>query len=46
MIGAVVVDRSGTTSRMGARKILLATNGYAANTALVRKFCPEIAGAE
>jgi len=46
VIGAVVTDKSGTTSRIAARKILLATNGYAANKALVREFCPEIAGAE
>lgn len=46
VIGAVIVDKSGTTSRIGSRKILLATNGYAANKALVAEFCPEIAGAE
>ncbi len=46
VIGAVVVERSGAISRIGARKLLLATNGYAANKALVREFCPEIAGAE
>jgi len=32
--------------RVGARKVLLATNGFAANRAMVREFCPEIAGAE
>ena len=29
-----------------ARKVLLATNGFAANREMVREFCPEIAGAE
>ncbi len=29
-----------------ARKVLLATNGFAANREMVREFCPEIAGAD
>jgi fumarate reductase flavoprotein subunit len=33
-------------TRIGARKIVLACNGFAANAALVREYCPEIAGAQ
>ena len=31
---------------VAARKVLLATNGFAASRGMVREFCPEIAGAE
>ncbi|MFZ4532841.1 MAG: FAD-dependent oxidoreductase [Alsobacter sp.] len=37
-------DGSGETIRAG--KVILATNGYAGNPDLVRRFCPEIAGAQ
>lgn len=33
-------------SELRARKIILAVNGFAADRALVREYCPEIAGAE
>lgn len=32
--------------RVAARKVLLATNGFAADRALVAEYCPEIAGAD
>ncbi|HSF95877.1 MAG TPA: FAD-dependent oxidoreductase [Thermohalobaculum sp.] len=38
--GAVIAGE-----RVPARKVLLATNGFAANEAMIREFCPEIAGA-
>jgi fumarate reductase flavoprotein subunit len=41
VIGAIVADDA-----ICARKILLATNGFAANRELVSKWCPEIAGAD
>lgn len=46
VIGAVVKDASGNLSRLGAKKVVLATNGYAGNRGLVAEFCPEIAKAE
>lgn len=46
VIGATVQgDRTGQT-RIGARKVILATNGFGANPELVRAYCPEIAGAQ
>ncbi|MFQ5566677.1 MAG: FAD-dependent oxidoreductase [Paracoccaceae bacterium] len=39
--GAVIAGEPVT-----AGKVLLATNGFAANRGMVREFCPEIAGAE
>jgi len=39
--GAVIAGEAVT-----ARKVLLATNGFAANREMVRDYCPEIAGAE
>ncbi|HEU0058776.1 MAG TPA: FAD-binding protein, partial [Hyphomicrobiaceae bacterium] len=36
---------SGESSSVHAAKTILAVNGYAGNAALVRRFCPEIAGA-
>lgn len=46
VIGAVIESGSGEVTRVGARKIVLATNGYAANRELVAQYCPEIAGAQ
>ena len=46
VIGAVIETASGEVTRVGAKKIVLALNGYAANRALVAQHCPEIAGAE
>lgn len=45
IVGAILDDGRGGESRVGAAKTLLATNGYAANKALVAEFCPEIAEA-
>ena len=45
VIGVIIEDGRGGESRVGAGKTLLATNGYAANRALVGEFCPEIAEA-
>jgi fumarate reductase flavoprotein subunit len=46
VIGAVIETASGEVTRVGAKKTVLALNGYAANRALVAQHCPEIAGAE
>lgn len=43
--GAHVVSATGERSTIRARKTLLAVNGYAGNPELVRRFCPEVAGA-
>ena len=43
--GAVVGARVGT-EKIASRKVLLATNGFAANRDLVARFCPEIADAD
>ena len=47
--GAVVGARVAvgqTEETIRARKIILAVNGFAGNAKLVRRFCPEIAGAQ
>jgi fumarate reductase flavoprotein subunit len=41
-VGGAVIDGEPVT----ARKVLLATNGFAANREMVREFCPETAGAD
>ena len=41
VVGAVVAGEE-----VRAKKVLLATNGFAANGALVSRYCPEIAGVE
>jgi len=46
VIGAAVKDAGGKESLLRARKVVLATNGFAANRDLVREFCPEVAKAE
>lgn len=46
VVGAVIVTAQGAVTRVGAKKTILATNGFAANRDLVAQFCPEIAGAE
>jgi len=43
--GAVVQGERATTLNIGAAKVILATNGYANAPELVRRFCPDIAGA-
>jgi fumarate reductase flavoprotein subunit len=45
VVGAHLSTPSGDASTIGARKTILAVNGYAGNPALVRRFCPEVAGA-
>jgi fumarate reductase flavoprotein subunit len=44
--GAVVRGKRTGEQKIGAKKIFLATNGFAANPEMVRKYCPEIAEAE
>jgi fumarate reductase flavoprotein subunit len=47
VIGAGTGDGAGIeASRIGARSLILASNGFAANRALVAEYCSEIAGAE
>ena len=45
VVGAQLRTASGEGSSVYAAKTILAVNGYAGNAALVRRFCPEIAGA-
>jgi fumarate reductase flavoprotein subunit len=45
-IGARLGGERAQESRIRAKKIVLACNGFAANAELVREFCPEIAGAQ
>jgi len=45
VVGARLKTASGESSSVHAAKTILAVNGYAGNAALVRRFCPEIAGA-
>lgn len=44
--GAVIETAQGEITRVGAKKTILATNGFAAKRELVAQFCPEIAAAE
>jgi fumarate reductase flavoprotein subunit len=46
VVGALVRDTRGAESCIGAKKMILATNGYAADRDLLREFCPEIAEAD
>ena len=41
-----IVETGGTRSEIRAGKTILSVNGFAGNPDLVRRFCPEIAGAE
>lgn len=45
VIGAALRGERGVESRVGTRKIILATNGFGASPELVRTYCPDIAGA-
>lgn len=45
VIGAVV-ETEGNRQPVRARKTILAVNGFAGNPELVRRYCPEIAGAQ
>ena len=44
--GVLVESAAGGTERILTGKVILAVNGYAGNPDLVRRFCPEIAGAQ
>lgn len=44
-VRGAVVDSGMGEEEVPARKVILAVNGFAANADLVRRFCPEIAGA-
>lgn len=44
-VAGAVVDSSEGRFNMRARKTILAVNGFAANASLVKRYCPEIAGA-
>lgn len=46
VVGAAVTGPGIEASKIGARNVILATNGFAANRDLVKKYCTEIAGAE
>ncbi|MES2535380.1 MAG: FAD-dependent oxidoreductase [Pseudomonadota bacterium] len=46
VIGALIGGKGVETTRIKAGKVILACNGFAGNRALVKEFCPEIAGAE
>ena len=41
----VVAERGGQVERVGARKVILAANGFAANREMLRRYCPEMATA-
>ena len=45
-IHGAIVETDRTRSEIRARKTILSVNGFAGNPDLVRRFCPEIAGAE
>ena len=45
VIGATTLTKQGEVSRIGARKTILAVNGFGAVPAMVARFCPEVAGA-
>jgi fumarate reductase flavoprotein subunit len=45
-VRGVVVESTGGLEAIHAEKVILAVNGYAGNPELVRRFCPEIAGAQ
>ncbi|UHC19966.1 FAD-binding protein (plasmid) [Methylobacterium currus] len=46
IVRGALVEVAGETAEIRAGKTILALNGFAANPELVRRFCPEIAGAE
>ena len=45
VVGATTLTKQGEVSRIGARKTILAVNGFGAVPAMVVRFCPEVAGA-
>jgi len=44
-VRGVLAERAGHAERIGARKVILAANGFAANREMLRRYCPEIAPA-
>lgn len=46
VVKGAVIDSGDGLSRITARKVVLAVNGFAGDPALVKRFCPEIAGAQ
>jgi len=46
IIGADVETTNGERQKIGARKVILAVNGFAGNRDLVSRFCPEVSGAQ
>jgi fumarate reductase flavoprotein subunit len=46
IIGAAVQGEGVEASRIGAKAVILSTNGFGANREMVQQHCPEIAGAE
>ncbi len=44
-VRGVVAERDGRRERIGARAVVLAANGFAANRAMLARYCPEVAGA-
>jgi fumarate reductase flavoprotein subunit len=44
-VHGVVVERTGRLERVGARKVILAANGFAANREMLERYCPEVASA-
>jgi len=46
IVGAAVTGPGIDESHIGAKNVILASNGFAANRELVQKYCTEIAGAE
>jgi fumarate reductase flavoprotein subunit len=45
-VKGAVIDAADGSSHIEVKKTILALNGFAANPALVQRFCPEIAGAQ
>lgn len=46
VVKGAVIDTGDGETEIRAKKTILALNGFAANADLVRRFCPEIAGAQ
>jgi fumarate reductase flavoprotein subunit len=44
-VRGVLVERAGQDDRVGARKVILAANGFAANREMLARYCPEMATA-
>jgi len=45
VVSAMTLTKQGEVSRIGARKTILAVNGFGAVPAIVARYCPEVAGA-